>query len=208
MLLVEDDAALSEAIKAAAAAWTIELTEQQREARRSSVELTAATNLREGLERLREATFDLILTDIALGSDSGLHLVAQARKLEPAPVIIAISGEATAAQAFALSELGVRGYLAKPFDLHELRATIQSVMAQPPDVEGAAMAQVGHRPIHAVQDEVKRAMLKRALQQESGNISRAAKRLGVTRAAVQQMIDRFELPRNRKNGQPGDNGHE
>ena len=60
------------------------------------------------------------------------------------------------------------------------------------------MGQVGFRHIHAVQDEVKRAMLKRALQLESGNISHAARRLGITRAAVQQMIDRFELPRSKR----------
>jgi hypothetical protein len=38
-------------------------------------------------------------------------------------------------------------------------------------------------------------MLKRALQLEAGNMTRTARRLGVTRAAVQQMVDRYELPR-------------
>jgi len=195
MLLVEDDAALATAIKAAACGWRLRTDPSDSQSARISPTLVVENSLAAGQERLRLERFDLVLTDVALGEDSGLTLVQLARTLEPAPVLVAISGQATAAQAFALSELGVRGYLAKPFDLHELRAMVEEVLARPPDVEQSAMAQVGHRPIHAVQDEVKRAMLKRALQQEGWNISHTAKRLGVTRAAIQQMMDRFELPR-------------
>jgi DNA-binding NtrC family response regulator len=200
MLLVEDDAALSDAIGLAARGWTMKLHPYADGLSDVPVvDFVTANVLEEGIMRLRTEVFDLVLTDVALGDKCGLALVEYARKLEPAPVVVAISGEATAAQAFALSELGVRGYLAKPFDLHELRATIQAVLSQPPEVEFRAMAQVGFRHIHAVQDEVKLAMLKRALQQESWNITRAAKRLGVTRTAVQQMIDRYELPRTKGN---------
>jgi two-component system, response regulator RegA len=198
MLLVEDDAALSEAITAAASIWMSGGPLQAvGPSKQSPPAFVAVGTLTDGLIHLRRQTFDLVLTDVALGEESGIELVKFARTIEPAPTMIAISGEATAAQAFALAELGVRGFLAKPFDLRELRATLEEVLSKPPEVESRAMAQVGYRHIHAVQDEVKRAMLRRALHQESWNISQAAKRLGVTRAAVQQMIDRFGLPRTR-----------
>lgn len=196
MLLVEDDHALSEAIAAAACGWTIPAVPWTLGmGERRIDELVVEHSLQGGLRRLEETHFDLVLTDVALGEESGITLVERARTVEPAPTIIAISGQATAAQAFKLAELGARGFLAKPFDLRELRATVQQVLSEPPEVEFSAMAQVGYRHIHVVQDEVKRAMLRRALHQESGNITRTAKRLGVTRAAIQQMIDRFELPR-------------
>jgi DNA-binding NtrC family response regulator len=201
MLLVEDDAALSDAIRAAANDWSLSAVPGLSAAERIS-DLVVVETLQKGLAELKSRPFDMVITDVALGEESGLTLVEEARGLEPSPVIIAISGQATAAQAFALAELGVRGYLAKPFDLRQLRHTVQAVLSQPPDVASRAMAQVGYRPIHAVQDEVKLAMLKRAMHQEGGNISRAAKRLGITRAAVQQMIDRFELPRSTRRPRP------
>ncbi|MGC4092939.1 MAG: response regulator [Polyangiaceae bacterium] len=196
MLLVEDDVGLGEAIMAAARDWTLERGGEGIEAHFD--EVLAVSTLQDGIAKLDSESFDLVVTDVALGEHSGLTLVRHAMSLVASPVIVAISGEATAAQAFALSELGVRGYLAKPFDLRELRGTIQAVLSRPPEVALRASAQVGHRPIHAVQDEVKLAMLRRALHEESGNISRAARRLGITRAGVQQMIDRFELPRNKR----------
>jgi DNA-binding NtrC family response regulator len=52
---------------------------------------------------------------------------------------------------------------------------------------------VGIVSMDCAQNVLKQAMLKEALQRTSGNLSRAAKLLGVTRQAIQQMLDRYDL---------------
>lgn len=193
-LLVEDDIPLREAIREAASAWKVRVPDGGREREMSLGEIRTAETVLGAVTEL-EHRFDLLIVDVKLGSESGIDIVRHARTLTWVPTILAISGKATATEAFELAALGVRGYLGKPFDLRELRAAIEAVLSSPPDLEPTAQAQVGHRHIHAVQDEVKLAMLKRALQLENNNLTRAARRLGITRTAVQQMLDRFGLPR-------------
>jgi two-component system response regulator RegA len=194
VLLIEDDVPLRDAIRDAAINWTVEVPHQGAVRQVSFDSVGTASSVPEALAALRDL-FDLVIVDVRLGDESGITIVRQAHELSVMPTMIAISGKATATEAFELASLGVRGYLGKPFDMHELRAAIQAVLAEPPALGHGAMAQVGHRHIHAVQDEVKVAMLKRALQLEDGNLTRAAKHLGITRAAVQQMLDRYDLPR-------------
>lgn len=196
VLLVEDDIPLRDAIQNAALDWTVRIHTNGRDHEVRPSEILVAASVAEGLAQLERGS-ELLIVDVRLGTENGLAIVRRALEIEPATTILAISGQATATEAFQLAALGVRGYLGKPFDLHELRAAIQGALEAPPDLQPGARAQVGYRPIHAVQDEVKLAMLKRALQLGDGNITHAAKRLGITRTAVQQMIDRYGLPRSR-----------
>jgi two-component system, response regulator RegA len=196
VLLVEDDLPLRDAIRAAASTWSVVIRQGASSSEVRLSEIFVAASVKEAVALLDQRPA-LLIVDVRLNDESGLDVVRHAMRLESAPLVLAVSGQATAAEAFSLAALGVRGYLGKPFDLHELRAAVEGVFLEPPDLQPGAMAQVGHRPIHAVQDTVKVAMLKRALQLEEGNITRAAKRLGITRTAVQQMIDRYGLPRPR-----------
>jgi DNA-binding NtrC family response regulator len=196
LLLVEDDIPLRDSICAAACNWSIPLSQEDARGEARLSDILVAESVKGAIELLGRRC-DLLIVDVRLGEESGLAVVERAVALAPAPVVLAISGQATAREAFQLAAMGVRGYLGKPFDLHELRAAIEGVLSAPPDLQPGAMAQVGHRPIHAVQDTVKLAMLRRALQLDDGNITRAARRLGITRTAVQQMIDRFGLTRPR-----------
>lgn len=195
VVIVEDDEPLRQAVVSAASAWSVQIGEGEEARSVALSNIEEAGSVAEGLERLEEGC-DLLIVDVRLGDESGLTIVEAANRLDAPPVVLAVSGQATANEGFHLAALGVRGYLGKPFDMRELRAAIQGVFLEPPPLESNAMAQVGHRHIHAVQDEVKKAMLRRALQLDGGNITRAAKRLGVTRAAVQQMLDRYGIPRN------------
>jgi two-component system response regulator RegA len=194
LLVVEDDIALREAVCGSAADWVVaaRIGSATVEARFSVI--AQAGSVAEAIA-LQPDAFELMIVDVKLGNESGLALVEHVRQAGVMPAILAVSGQATAVEAFQLASLGVRGYLGKPFDMHELRRAMTAVFESAPDLSVSAMAQVGHRHIHVVQDEVKLAMLKRALQWDNGNITRAAKRLGITRAAVQQMMDRFSLPR-------------
>jgi len=100
-----------------------------------------------------------------------------------------------AEEAFELARLGVRGYLAKPFTLGELRDIVEQAVNAAPQLESVAQQEVGHTPILTVQDRVKKAMLLQALELWDGNYVKTASSLGVTRQAVQQMVKRYEIER-------------
>ncbi len=52
---------------------------------------------------------------------------------------------------------------------------------------------VGRQPMQDFQSQVRRTMLEQALIRANGNLSRAAKMLGITRQGVQQMVSRYKL---------------
>ena len=137
---------------------------------------------------------DLIVLDVQLADGSGIEVARRVVDLRPFPAIIAISGCASASEAFELGRLGVRGYLNKPIALDEFRATVEWLAHKPThDIGRAAAARVGTESFLDIQAEVRRAMLVQALALTSGNKTHAARLLDVSRQAVQQMIHDFEL---------------
>ncbi len=131
----------------------------------------------------------LIVTDVRLSpGGSGLNVVARAMQARPAPTVVAITGEATPAEAFRLAQLGVQALVTKPIDQETFMATIEAVLDRAPDFDVQIARQVGHRSYGEVLEQVRRAMLEEALARSGGNRMRAAKTLEVTRQAVQQMI--------------------
>jgi transcriptional regulator with GAF, ATPase, and Fis domain len=62
-------------------------------------------------------------------------------------------------------------------------------------IAAAAAALVGSLGVDEVQHQIRQSMLAEALRQSQGNLTRAARLLGVTRQAVQQMLDRYQMRR-------------
>jgi transcriptional regulator with GAF, ATPase, and Fis domain len=56
-----------------------------------------------------------------------------------------------------------------------------------------AAAFVGLSRVHDLQDAIRLAMLREALRRTDGNVTRAARLLGVQRQAVQYMLGRYQL---------------
>ena len=106
MLIVEDDVPLREAIAASAANWTIVRHEGPRAEPTRFHEIVQAGSVDEGKRRLG-ANVDVMLVDVKLGNESGLTLVEHALKVERVPLLLAMSGQATATEAFQLAALGV-----------------------------------------------------------------------------------------------------
>jgi two-component system response regulator RegA len=151
-----------------------------------------ARTVAEALEALsapRFERFDLVVLDVRLGDESGVDVAAAIVDRVPAPAVVAVSGDASPQEAFDLGRLGVRAYIPKgelPSRLDELVALVREA----PPVEGIAKAQVGARSVRDVQDVVRDVMLDQALAESGGNQSEAARLLGVSRQAVQQMVSR------------------
>jgi CheY-like chemotaxis protein len=113
ILLVEDDSGIREV-----------LAEILREA---GYEVATATNGRDALDRLREAsTPDLIVLDLRMPTMDGLEFLAIQKEhptLERVPVVAVSAGMSASTEAVV-----VRAYLKKPFSAASLLDTIQRVI--------------------------------------------------------------------------------
>jgi len=92
-------------------------------------EYTVASSLTaaDGLNRLREFLPDVVLLDIYLPDQSGIDLLPQILTLSPETVVIMMTGVATTRSAVAAMKIGAEDYLEKPFDLDELKVTLEKI---------------------------------------------------------------------------------
>jgi DNA-binding NarL/FixJ family response regulator len=87
--------------------------------RNASLDVSEAKSVAEAIALLAGEP-DLVITDVRLPDGGGRRVVEVASQRRPAPVIVAMSGLASAREAFALAQSGARVYLTKPFAEREL----------------------------------------------------------------------------------------
>ena len=80
-------------------------------------EVDTAHDGRSALERLRLVPYDLLITDLRMPGVDGLTVIREARRLKADLPVIIITGYSTEASAIEAINLGVQGYLTKPFRL-------------------------------------------------------------------------------------------
>jgi len=81
-----------------------------------------ATSGEEALEAFRAQPFPIVITDIVMGTMSGLDLLHEIRLLDPEVVIIVITSHASLETATAALRSGAHDYLTKPLDLAQVSA--------------------------------------------------------------------------------------
>ncbi|MEJ2586348.1 MAG: response regulator [Deltaproteobacteria bacterium] len=79
------------------------------------------------LERLGEADFDIVITDIRMGEMDGIQVLESVLEKSPSTQVIMISGYATLDLAKESLNKGAFDFIAKPFKLKEVRHTIKKV---------------------------------------------------------------------------------
>jgi two-component system, OmpR family, response regulator QseB len=92
-----------------------------------------AADARLAMDRHRHAV-DVVFTDVMLPDGDGITLVSQLRRLDPALGAVVATGVDDPATAARAVDLGVQGYLLKPFEMTEARinATTSSAASCPP----------------------------------------------------------------------------
>ena len=83
-----------------------------------------APSAEEALARLRDAGFDLVISDITMSGMSGLEMIPHVKAVSPDTVIVMISGMQTIESAINALRLGAFDYLMKPFDLRQAEAAV------------------------------------------------------------------------------------
>ncbi len=92
-------------------------------------EAVTASSGEEGLARAAEASFDIVLTDLAMPDMSGLEVARQLRRSHPRiPIILVTGWEAGISQA-ELDAAGIADVLYKPFRIEQLTEIIRSAIS-------------------------------------------------------------------------------
>lgn len=89
------------------------------------------------IDKLRAVEYDLLITDLKMPGMDGLSVIREARRLAPDLPVIIITGYSTEASAIEAINLGVAGYLTKPFRLPRILAATARALGEPvPATEG------------------------------------------------------------------------
>jgi excisionase family DNA binding protein len=82
------------------------------------------------LDRLRAEPFDLLITDLRMPRLDGLGMLRQARRLHPRLAVVIITGYPSETSAIEAVNLGVSGYLTKPFKIAKVLAVAAHALGE------------------------------------------------------------------------------
>ncbi len=132
------------------------------------------------------------VVDLRMPGKSGLELVRELHRIDPATRIVVLTGYGSIATALEAVRLGATHYLTKPADVDEVIASFERGDA-PADAEAApTQSEAPETPSLA---RVEWEHIQRVLTDCGGNITKAAERLGIHRRSLQRKLSKFPMPR-------------
>jgi two-component system response regulator RegA len=137
------------------------------------------------------------IVDLRLGSRSGLEVVRALVDLDPATAIVVLTGYGSIATALEAVRLGATHYLTKPADVDEVLAALTRGAAG-----GSATTEVTHSAESLAAPEATPTLarvewehINRVLTDCGGNVSQAARVLGIHRRSLQRKLAKYPTPR-------------
>jgi two-component system, response regulator RegA len=145
-------------------------------------EVRTAGNRTDALAAAREQEPDHAVLDLKLGDENGLALIPELLEIQPDLRILLLTGYASIATAVEAIKRGATDYLAKPVDADQV---VQALRAGGDAGEGATPATAfAAPPLKRLEWE----HIQRVLAECDGNISEAARRLGLHRRTLQRKL--------------------
>jgi len=83
------------------------------------------------LDRMRAFSYDLLIADLRMPGMDGLTLIRQAKRIKADLPVIIITGFSTESSAIEAVNLGVAGYLTKPFRVPQVLAAASKALGAP-----------------------------------------------------------------------------
>jgi two-component system response regulator PilR (NtrC family) len=96
----------------------------RKEGHEVAVEADAAT----AIARVQASPFDLVVTDLRLGRDSGLDVLRAVKAASPATEVVMVTAFATTENAIQAMKLGAYDYVLKPFKVDELKLVVAKAL--------------------------------------------------------------------------------
>jgi excisionase family DNA binding protein len=93
-------------------------------------EVDVAPEGRTAIDRMRIIPYDLLITDLRMPGVDGLTVIREARRLKADIPVIIVTGYSTEASAIEAINLGVQGYLTKPFRVPRVLAAAAKALGE------------------------------------------------------------------------------
>jgi excisionase family DNA binding protein len=93
-------------------------------------DVEAVADGRTAIDRLRIATYDLLITDLRMPGIDGLTVIREARRLRADLPVVIITGYSSESSAIEAIDLGVAGYLTKPFRVPKVLAVAAKALGE------------------------------------------------------------------------------
>ena len=116
VLIIDDEAAIRESLQT--------LLEME------GYNVTTASNGEEGLTKLGDRPFELVLLDLALPDRNGIDLLADIREQDPQLAVIMITAYGTVENAVRAMQSGAANFIQKPWDNEKLLADVRAAIAR------------------------------------------------------------------------------
>jgi two-component system response regulator RegA len=143
--------------------------------------VATAQNAPAARQLAKEQVFELAIIDLRLGTASGIELIRQLKREHPDTTIVLCSGYVSVAAAVAGMQAGADGVVFKPITfreiLHSLEKSEQEAPADHTETQTLARAEWEH--------------IMRVLADCNGNVSMAARKLGIYRSSLQRRLRKF-----------------
>ena len=91
---------------------------------RTGYDCTVACTGAEGIERIENEEFDIVITDLVMGEVDGMEILKTTRRELPEAEVVVITGHGTIQTAVTAMQQGATTYLTKPLDINELRTVV------------------------------------------------------------------------------------
>jgi two-component system, response regulator RegA len=143
--------------------------------------VSTADSVRAGLALLGERRVDYAVVDLRMPGPSGLHLIAKLRAANAEMRIVVLTGYASVATAVEAIKLGATHYLVKPVDAAAVEAAFDVLQG---DEEAAARQE----PLSV--ERLAWEHIRSVLAERNGNISAAARTLGMHRRTLQRKLNK------------------
>jgi len=168
LLLVEDDATLRERLTRAF------------ESR--GLDVVALGTIAEAETFLKNDIPELAVVDLRVPDGSGLDLITLLKRADPETRIVVLTGYGSIATAIEAVRRGATNYLTKPADADAILSALGETL-------GGPEAAVPSRPMSL--DRVEWEHINRVLLECNGNISEAARILGLHRRSLQRKLAKY-----------------
>jgi len=100
----------------------------QRALNKINIFADTAETAEEGLKKIREKSYKVVLLDIMLPQMDGMQLLKIIRKQFPETEVIMLTGNATVEDAVQAMKEGAYDFITKPFEVHEIRKAVKKAI--------------------------------------------------------------------------------
>jgi two-component system response regulator RegA len=146
-----------------------------------------AANVDDALVAATAESPELAVVDLRMPGRSGLELVRELKTIDATTRVVVLTGYGSIATALEAVRLGATHYLTKPADVDEILAAFERAKGPAERVE------VEHEVASLARAEWEH--IQRVLTDCGGNVSQAARRLGIHRRSLQRKLSKYPTAR-------------